>query len=461
MNLIPASGTGIFFTAPARSLLFLVKRPPMDSPSPSRSPSMELDLSQVLPRRSMSRERLEPGNSPENRPKKVPEKAPKKEPAKLPEIDLAKMLGELEDEDGEKSEAKKLSAILRQNTQQRPKFMVSADEVDESEKKSIQNSLQTRGIKRSIFQVKKAQKVADALKEMRSSQGSGSRFPWNDLQWQRTLKCVEDGFTVPKITDMHAFEQISLSEQVDFANLKMHNMPRNHTNSELERKAIKKANTEFKNGIFAHKSHFNAWETWCITQLTARIAVLNGMHRIIFCFLTEVAKKQPATPLQSLQKWLDAWHRCTTLTTEESNALAAIVSKSVPPTHMVTIIHERWCYLALNSPEIYESDLGINAQQRVWKETSGKPEIVVKSFPDPSKHKKTATKEDSTNPYSISALKRLDFKTRSLLYKNLVKLHGRKTRPKTRRAGNQKPTRKGKGRKRKREETKEPKTKSG
>ena len=154
MRLIPAPVTGFFCTATASFFCFFRKTLTMDSAS--RSPCMELDLSQILPRRSRSRERDEPEKSLIKRPEKVPKKAPGKEPAKFPEIDLAKLLGELEDEDGDKSEAKKMSAILRQNTQQRPKFMVSADDVDESEKKSIQDSLQTRGIKRSIFQVKKA-----------------------------------------------------------------------------------------------------------------------------------------------------------------------------------------------------------------------------------------------------------------------------------------------------------------
>ena len=173
----------------------------------------------------------------------------------------------------------------------RPSSMVSASEVNEIERKDIQNQLQSRGLKRSITEVKQAQKMNQALQGMRNKgpgEGLGMVYAWNNLKWSRTIKCLESDTSVPRMSEMSAWEQISLSEQVDFNTIQVHNVPRNQTHSNIERKAINKANTDFKNGIFGYKNEFSPWEAWCLTQLNARISVLNGVQRSIFVVMNKV-----------------------------------------------------------------------------------------------------------------------------------------------------------------------------
>ena len=344
-------------------------------------------------------------------------------------VNLRKMLGELDDSDKEKTESKVMTSILKQSTQLKPENMIPISETDELERKSIENSLQSRGLRRSVAQVKQAQVLGKVLKLMRAPTGEGSRFVWNNQKWQRTIKCLEDDTFIPKATDMEAWEQISLCEQVDFNCLKMHNLPRSVTHSSAERKAINKAHSDFKAGIYGYKNFFQPWESWCITQLTARISVLNGMQRLIFVLMWEAAKKKPETPLKALDKWFEAWHRATNLMSEESNALANIITKQIPPEQVVPLINRRWVYLTLNSPENGEDGLYLNPQKKVWRETSGRPEQVAKNFRTMKNDKK-----DSSDPYSYKALEKLNLETRKAIYQRLTRLYkakGRKNRRKT------------------------------
>ena len=191
--------------------------------SESRSKSPDLSLSQNVPRRDRSRERENQGNSQES------------------SFSIKNLLEGLQDPEKDQNEVKMMTSILKQQSQRQPKSMVHVDQVSEQERKTIENSLQVRGLKRSIHQVKKAKIVASVLSEMRATQGTGVRFPWNITRWQRTLKCFEDDTIIPKLSDMESYEQISLAEQVDFASLNLHNTPRSNTHSDAEKKAINKA----------------------------------------------------------------------------------------------------------------------------------------------------------------------------------------------------------------------------
>ncbi len=108
---------------------------------------------------------------------------------KKPESQLRRMLGDLDESENDKSEAKIMSAIMRQNSQMRPKHMIKIEEVSSEERKRIENSLQFMGLKRSVAQVKYAETYRKTLNQMRNSTGEGSRFLWNDQTWRRTIKC--------------------------------------------------------------------------------------------------------------------------------------------------------------------------------------------------------------------------------------------------------------------------------
>ncbi len=362
----------------------------------------EIDLSQNLPRRR------------------------NREEAQGADLNLREILGELDDSDKEKTESKVMAAILKQSTQLKPVSMIAMTDTNEVERRSIENSLQSRGLKRSVAQVKQAQVMGSVLKQMRAPTGEGSRFLWNNQKWERTIKCLEDDSFIPKATDMEAWEQISLCEQVDFNCLKMHNCSRTVTHSATERKAINKAHQEFKNGIYSHKNFFQPWESWCISQLTARISVLNGMQRIIFVLMWETARKQPDTPLKAMKKCFEAWHRATNLMAEEGNALANIMTRQLSPEQVVPLINKRWVYLTLNAPETGEAGLYINPQKKVWRETSGKPEQVAKNFQKIKGDKKT---KDTSDPYSYKSLEKLKPELRGKIYRNLAKIYKAKKRP--------------------------------